>query len=242
MSEVRKYFDKVRLLDGTYVEVYDPVAREAITGSVHFIGVTTTEITDGSNIEYIMIDGQEVQARNGNVVFYSNKEFIFSTNDFCWHELGDTTDFGALAYQNNVSAEYTPSGTISKPNVTVQAPKSTASKVYNDGLVSKVNIREFATMGSVMNGTANTPTQVTLPNLTTTMDGDMLVLGWSGGSVVNGTACVPTSVVLPTSKETTVVENTLLPTTSDVQVVTSVNAELDSTPTFTGEQVTILSE
>ena len=58
MSEVRKYFDKVRLLDGTYVEVYDPVAREAITGSVHFIGVTTTEITDGANIEYIMIDGQ----------------------------------------------------------------------------------------------------------------------------------------------------------------------------------------
>lgn len=242
------YFSKIKLLDGTVAEVYDEVAREAIKGGTHFIGVTTTALTDGSSTNPITIGEKSVTAVNGDIVAYANKEFIFSDNDNKWHELGDLTGLGALALKDEVSAVYTPAGTITKPDVTVTPTAVGVKEISAEGSVTTGTIKEFSTEGSVTSGTikelsadgsvtsgtvkelsadgsvvagtANTPTQVVLPTLTTTLNGTTLELSWTTGSVVSGVAGTPTSVTLPTFKETSVVTAASMPTFKDTSVVT----------------------
>lgn len=264
------YFDKIKLLDGTVAEVCDSVARAAISGGTHFLGVTTTTISDGSATNPITIGEDSVTAKNGDIVAYGNKEFIFASYDSKWHELGDLTGLGALALKNSVSAVYTPAGTISKPNVTVTPTAVGVKEISSDGTVSTGTIKEFSTDGSVSTGTikelsadgsvvagsANVPTAVTLPVLTTTLSGTTLELGWSAGSVTAGTAGTPTSVTLPTfketsvvtaatmpvSKETSVVTSAVMPVSKTTSVLTGVAAELSAAPEFSGTQSTIVSE
>lgn len=82
------YFDRMQLIDGSYAEVCDSVARAAIANGKFFLGATTTELTDGAATNPIMIAGESVTAVNGNVVVYGNREFVFAAADSKWHELG----------------------------------------------------------------------------------------------------------------------------------------------------------
>ena len=50
-------------------------------------------------------------AKPNDAVFYAKKECIFTADDL-WHEFGDLTGLGSLAYKNSVSATYTPAGSI----------------------------------------------------------------------------------------------------------------------------------
>jgi hypothetical protein len=291
------YFSKVKLLDGTVAEVYDEVAREAIKGGTHFIGVTSTALTDGSSTNPVTIGEKSVTAVNGDIVAYVNKEFIFSDNDSKWHELGDLTGLGALALKDEVSAVYTPAGTITKPDVTVTPTDATIKEISaegsvtsgtikefsadgsvtsgtikefsTDGSVSTGTIKELSADGSVVAGTANVPTAVTLPTLTTTLNGTTLEISWTTGSVTSGTAGTPTSVTLPTFKDTSVVTSATMPvaketsvvtaatmpvyketsvvtaatmpTVKETSVLTAVSAELSAAPEFSGTQSTIVS-
>lgn len=83
------YFDKVLLIDGSYAEVCDSVARAAIQGGTYFLGVTTTELSDGAATNPIYINNEEITAKNGDMVIYGNKEFVYAEIDSAWHELGD---------------------------------------------------------------------------------------------------------------------------------------------------------
>lgn len=197
---------QITLPSGTTYDIKDTTARQAAAGGIIFRGITTTALTDGSSTNPITIGGESYTAVNGDLVIYNNKEFLFSTSDDKWHEFGDTTGLGSLAYKNSATGTFTPSGTVSKPNVTVTPGTTTIKEVDSDG--------------SVTAGTANTPTAVTLPVLTATVSNEVLTLSWSAGSVTPGTAGTPTAVTLPTSKQTS--------------VMTSATAELDSTPSFTG--------
>lgn len=62
-------------------------------GGMHYRGVTTTELTDGSTTNPIMIDGEEYTASDGDYVEYSTKEFIW--NGGHWGELGDVSEVAA---------------------------------------------------------------------------------------------------------------------------------------------------
>lgn len=205
------YFSKVKLIDGTLAEVKDEVARSAIAGGVTFVGVTTTELTDGQTISSVTIGGSSRTLKNGDLVMYGSKEFIFASADGKVHEFGDTTGLGSLAFKNNATGSFTPAGTISKPNITVTPSNKT--------------VKEIKTGGSVTNGTANTPTAVTLPTFAATLNGEILELSWTPGSVTPGTANTPTAVTLPTTQETT--------------VLGSVSAALAGNPTFTGTAGTV---
>lgn len=67
----------------------------AISGGVHFIGITTTELEDGSTKNSIIIDNKDNSVRNkGDVVIYGEKEFIWTGDS--WYELGDLTRVGAV--------------------------------------------------------------------------------------------------------------------------------------------------
>lgn len=61
--------------------------------ALKYCGVTTTEITDGSDVTSIVIDGNDHIPENGCVVFYGNKEFVF--NGTVWNELGYPTDISS---------------------------------------------------------------------------------------------------------------------------------------------------
>ena len=213
------YFSRVKLLDGSYAEVKDSVARAAIGGATHFIGVTTTALTDGQTISKVSIGGVETDLSNGDLMLYGSKEFIYSSADGKVHELGDTTGLGALAYKSSAEATYTPAGSVSKPDVDVTPTTATIKEVDQAGSVTagsanvptavsvtpgSANVPTAVTVQagsanvptavSVTPGSANVPTAVTLPTLTTTLNGETLELGWSAGSVTPGSAGTPTAV------------------------------------------------
>lgn len=49
-------------------------------------GVTTTEITDGSSTNPVVIDGSPYTAKSGDMVTYNSTEFVF--NGTVWQEFG----------------------------------------------------------------------------------------------------------------------------------------------------------
>ena len=257
------YFDKVKLLDGSYAEVCDSVARAAIQGGTYFLGVTTTALTDGASTNPIVIGGNNVTAVNGNVAAYGNKEFVFAAADSKWHELGDLTNLGALALKDEATGTYTPEGTVSKPDIDVTPTSATIAEFATAGSVTAgtanvptvvrvtAGTADVPTAVDVTAGTANVPTAVTLPTLTTTLNGTTLELGWTAGSVTPGTAGTPTAVTVTdgVAGTPTVVSvapgvagtptAVTLPTSKNTSVVTGVTAELHETPSFTGTQATI---
>lgn len=229
--------------DGNILELKDKVAREALQGGSHFLGVTTTEITDGASTTTLVIGEDSVTAANGDIVVYGIKEFIYASSDSKWHELGDVSMLGALAVKDSASGTYTPAGSVEATfsgasisytpagsvNFTgatmsssgTYTPAGTVTKPNVTVTPSTISIKEFDGAGSVTNGSA---ASCTLPTLTFTPDGtnENLTISWTAGSFTTNT---PTAVTLPTSKETS--------------VLNGASAELAAAPTFSGTEATI---
>lgn len=245
------YFSRVKLLDGTYAEVKDTVARQAIAGGVHFMGVTTTALEDMQTISVVSIGGTDMQLSNGDIVIYNRGEFVFAESDGKVHELGDLTGLGALAMKNSATGSYTPAGTVSTPDIDVTPTSGTVKEIDNEGSVTAgtanvptvVNVTpgtaDVPTAVDVTPGTANVPTAVTLPTLAMTMGAnETLEFVWTNGSVTPGTAGTPTAVSVTdgTAGTPTVVNVTpgtagvptavTLPTTKNANVLTGVAAAL----------------
>lgn len=72
--------------------------KNAVSGGVHFIGVTPTAIADDGTTSPIKIGGKDVVPANGDVVIYDTKEFIWSGK---WIELGDQGRIGQLETKVN---------------------------------------------------------------------------------------------------------------------------------------------
>lgn len=56
--------------------------------SVKFVGVTTTELTDGATTSVIVVNGENIAATAGAMAIYGDHEFIF--NGTAWKEFGYT--------------------------------------------------------------------------------------------------------------------------------------------------------
>lgn len=108
-----KYVSQITDTAGETYSIKDAEARELIAeleAYTDYLGVTSTEITDGSTTNPITIDGDQITAKKGNIVNYQSKEFIF--NGTAWQEFGDLSGLGSLAFKNSASGTYTPSGSI----------------------------------------------------------------------------------------------------------------------------------
>ena len=101
---------------------YDEL-KELIDGGVHYRGVTTTPLTDGSMTNPITINGESYTAEVGDLVIYretgkADREFIF--NGTSWDEFGvGISTLGALAFKNSATGPYvkpTGLGTVNIPN------------------------------------------------------------------------------------------------------------------------------
>lgn len=89
--------DVTPLPPNSRVEFYLTQVKEYIerlaTGATRPIGETTTPLTDGATTNPIVIDGESYTAQINDLVFYQNKEFLFTANG--WREVGDITNLNA---------------------------------------------------------------------------------------------------------------------------------------------------
>ena len=258
---------KITLPSGTTYDIKDATARAAIAGGTSFLGVTTTELTDGSEVTTIRVGTKDVNAVNGGMAIYQSKEFVYSSSDGKWHEFGDTTDLGNLAYKDSASGNYTPAGTVSKPTFSGNKLTSTGS-FTPDGTVSKPsftgtegNVSVSGTPAgtiSVGTGSANyTPSgSVAAPTVTVTpasSTGYVAASATGGGAVTAGTAASATMPVLSTTvsnenlilswTEGSFTPNTptavTLPSFTSKNIVTGISSATASAPAFTGDGVNL---
>jgi hypothetical protein len=113
------YLDKLVLpvnVSGTITDVEytvkDSEARQMIQDlghALYWMGVTTTEMSDGLSTADVVINGETVTPNIGGLVSYSGSEFVW--NGSAWQELGKN-NFGALAFKSSASGSYTPAGTV----------------------------------------------------------------------------------------------------------------------------------
>ena len=195
MAEISKFV----LPNGEAYDIKDATARAAIasvSGAMKYLGTTTTAISDGSATNPITIGGKSVTVVAGNVVIYGNSEYVWADIEGCWREFGSTGSLKALAFKDSASGSYTPAGTVSAPTVSVS--------------VNTTSVKPF--------GSAGTLPSCTLPQMTATVSGETLTLGWTAGSFDAGT--------LPSAG-------------TAVTVATGIKSASASAPTFAGTEGSI---
>lgn len=160
---------EITLPSGVTYDIKDATARNDIsmlkgsgTGAMHYAGVTTTALADGSSTSPIKINNADYTPSNGDVVINGSLEFVWSTSDNKWHEFGSTGSLKGLAFKDSASASFTPAGSVSAPTVSVA--------------VNTASVTPMADVG-------------TLPSFTAAVSNETLTLGFSAGSLpTKGTA------------------------------------------------------
>lgn len=125
---------------------------DALSNATHWLGVTTSAISDGSTINPIIINGDSVTAVSGDIVQRSGTgaEFIF--NGTAWQELG--TSIGTLkafAYVDKGEVEIQPKGTNTASAVSFSGGTSdTFVKSYsaNTGNLVKASVPNVTSGGT----------------------------------------------------------------------------------------------
>lgn len=234
--------------------------RAAMAGGVNFIGVTSTELSDGATTTTISVNSKDHAAVKGDLVVQGNKEFLWDGAK--WIEVGDITAFKALAYKDSASGSYTPAGTVSQP--TFSGSEMTATGTFTPtgsvaisvgsgdanytpaGTVSQPTFSgsemtasaSYTPAGSVAvsvgSGTANyTPAgSVSKPDITVTPTTDNVYSITDVGTLPSLSMTVANENLTITFSEGT------LPTKGAAQaVMTGASAALDNAPAFTGTGV-----
>lgn len=102
-----------------------------LSNATHWIGVTTTTLSDGSTTNPITINGESVTAVSGDIVEDSaGTEYIF--NGTAWQEFGKNIGtLKAFAYADTGAVTITPRGTVSGTSVNLTS--SSVGSVTNPG-------------------------------------------------------------------------------------------------------------
>lgn len=139
---------------GTSYNIKDAVARETLTGlsgAMHFIGTTTTAITDGSDTTPVAITGKDnVTPNAGDVVIYGKKEFVW--NGSAWNEFGDMGSLKALAFKDSAEGTFTPQGTNSASAVTLTGG---ATAKLDTGTINTATVHDTPTATTDSVGSAS---------------------------------------------------------------------------------------
>lgn len=100
-----------------------------LTNVLHFLGTTTTVITDGSTTKTVSVNSSNVTAASGDIVMYNGSEFIWTGS--AWEKLGDEAlwvpNTRSISAGDKLSGGGDLSGnrTISHATITTTAPTST---------------------------------------------------------------------------------------------------------------------
>ena len=156
-SEVNQ-LSKVSYGESLYY-IADKEARakiDALGVPTHYLGETTTAISDGSTTRQITINGNSVTAESGDIVVYGNAEFIWTGSS--WAELGDTSGLGLLAYKD---AGYVPSETISGVKATGSMTGTISVALsYTKTAIADKQYEDYTPQGTVSVTLSNTKTSL----------------------------------------------------------------------------------
>lgn len=148
---------QITLPSGTTYDLKDADARTRLTtvetriaglaSALYWIGVTSTQLTDGSTTNPITVNGSSVTANTGGVAQVSGTDEEYCWDGSAWQLLGTNTTptgLGDLAYADTASASYTPagsvSGTVSGTAVTVGS--TTVNEVTNAGSMPSYSVND----------------------------------------------------------------------------------------------------
>lgn len=137
-------------VNGTKVGEYDTKADKTInitadmlglSGAMSFIGVTVSEISQGSTQNEIDLDDSTTYtAKTGDVVIYGKREFVWTGEH--WQELGDEQSF-ALKSITVTGTGYLTGGGNLEANRTIDIATSVKTKIDNgDAALTKANVLE----------------------------------------------------------------------------------------------------
>ena len=244
---------KIKLPSGVTYDIKDTVARETAAGSIQLKGTTTTPLTDEATTNPITISGNSYTAKNQDAVFYQKKEFVFDGTK--WHEFGDMSGLGELAYKDNTTASYTPAGTVSQPTFTGTQGNLQVTGKPMGNITTGTGTSNYTPAGTISKGTGTanyTPEgSVSTPNITvtpSTVSKYVATSATGGGSATAGTAASCTLPTLTTSvaNETLTIgwsagsftANTptavTMPSFTSQTIATGISSATSSQPSFTG--------
>lgn len=123
-----------------------------LANATHWLGVTTTPLTDGATTNPITIGGSSVTAKSGDIVqANSSKEFIF--NGTAWQELGSSVGtLKAFAYADTGSVKIKPKGSNAASSVS-----GTCSVTPSGSISTGTGTANYTPAGSV-SGSVTAPT------------------------------------------------------------------------------------
>lgn len=173
----KKYLSKLTI-GGNQYDLKDAEARQdiidiksSITGAMHWIGFTTTELEDGDTTNPIVIDNQNVTAVAGDVVcvdgdsYETEQEFVF--NGTKWQKYGPAGSFKALAFKDSATGDITCAGTNAASAVSFSGTTSeTVLKAIDDAAVAPSFSEGAFDAGSLPSFTEGTFSAGTLPSFT----------------------------------------------------------------------------
>jgi hypothetical protein len=178
-TEGKSYLSKLTVpINGvaTTYDIKDAEARAAITSiqeaivdGVHFIGQTTSALTDGATTKPIVINGENVNQNKGDLVVYGDSEFVWDGTK--WILFGDLGALKALAFEDTAQGSYTPAGSVS------------ATFTGSEGNISVTGSASGDVAISIGAGEANYTPAGSVSAGFTGSEGDLSVTGTPSGSV-----------------------------------------------------------
>ena len=121
-----------------------------LSNATHWLGVTTTTLTDGSTTNPITIGGQSVTAVSGDIVQDSNaNEYIF--NGTAWQALGSSVGtLKAFAYADTGDVTITPKGSNASSSVSGSCSVTPAGSVSGTAVtLTTTNVGSVTDAGSM---------------------------------------------------------------------------------------------
>lgn len=164
-------------------------AMSGLSGAMHFIGTTTTAISDGSTTNPITIGGNSVTAGAGDVAIYKpgDVELEFVWNGTSWQEFGSTGSLKALAFKDSATGTVSCAGSNAASSVTLSGGSTsklvTTSITGTNGTesVSSVSKTSKKLTTTSLKGVSGTLTTHDTPTLNKSNIGS--ASGWSAGTM-----------------------------------------------------------
>ena len=263
------FLGKIQVGDQNYwlKDIDARAAIDTLSGYTEFLGVTTTDVksVSGAASATVVIGGESVTAKKGDIVIYGQGEFIW--NGSAWAEFGDLSgiydELGDLAFNGEASASYTPvgdisvSGEFSFKEATASSTVTTAGEVV---IVSSSAAGNYKPEGSIDPDVKTTSTSVltgvstagTLPTfeaslLTASVSGSETLVftlvsnGFDPGAMPTFSSASAVATVTASNPTFTGYSANITFSGSDITFTSTITPELSTTPSysFVGSSSTI---
>lgn len=131
-----------------------------LSGAMHFLGVTTSNVNEGSTLSSIIIDGKSVTQSKGDVVLYSHSEYIWTGSK--WEELGSEQSFALKSVEIKAGDGLTGGGTLEATRIISHANTSSQKSITTGGrtYINKIELDDFGHVTSLSTGEESDQTDI----------------------------------------------------------------------------------